>query len=1406
MSFHPPVPFVSNPTLTPCPAARRRSTPSVLRLVHRASALAACLTAARLLAFEPVVLPLGGNLQSIIDAHPPGTRYVLSAGVHRGASIVPKDGDVISGEPGAVLNGCLVLDEWTFDGEWWSHDAPVVTPMSSPSGVSCAEPLCTQPQDFYLDGSRLRPVQALNQLGATNAWYLDRANARVYLRADPTGRLAELGGPSRTAIDCAPLGRPWPVGVVIEDLTIEQYPCPPQEGAVRLGEGCVLRRCTIARSHSYGVRLMSGASVVQDCYITDNGMCGIGGTGIGAVIEGCEISHNVWSMFAGLAWDNGGVKVAGTRDTVFRRNYIHNNKGPGLWWDIKTTLMTVEDNIVEYNHWEGILMEIGDQAIIRRNICRWNGVLHRRNLWGAQICIQNGSGADIYDNYIETGPDFNSPLGSKQGIIVINQSDRAWDEAHYQGKFGVRKIRVHDNIHVMPSGGHNGVDYGTLGWATYEDFLASGLEWRDNRYLVGRPLNQLWSWRLQPNWNATVGKWLHWHDWSNYQDEGSTVEVIGPYDYPPTGTAQFALIEEATGHDYALLKSQLIRRPPLSSEDLDEDGLPDTWERAYFPSIESFDGSSDPDADGLTNAQEFAAGTHPLKADSDDDGLPDGWERAHDLNPLVFDSHIDSDGDGRPIYEEYADGTDFTVPEPSDLPSPEEALAFWLTPSSRLTTNAEGVVTRWVATSAEPLSLGLVGTPKIAATTPTGLPLIHPGVMLLVPGAEDRWGTPASGFTLSLVFQPTEIDITREWRAILTNEVYLNQGFRLRLESGYLLFSTGQSGGSLQLTSHTRLTVGKPHLITIAVGPNGTGGSLYLDGRLEATSPTGVVIPSPASLALGHINGVVQQPGAFGDIVLFRRLLTNRERRSVEDFIQKKMVSGLPNSQDRDLDGLPDDWETTAGLDPLTPDALGDEDKDGVTNLVEFELGLNPQSTDTDGDGLPDGWELLWGTNPLLDDAGADPDGDGLSNLEEFQNGSDPQTPDVDPPFLSFQRIRLWWRADHGLETEESNVIRWRDSAAHARHGERQDPDSALAVGGTLWSGRPVVRLAENALVSATPVDPVALLHAEGLTLSMAVRPAENPPATGFLSIFSFGDLVVGAELGRLVLRNQDGSLSATATATLPAGPFILTCLTGSDSEPARLFVNGTAVLELTGITTSSPSHFTLGGSDPYPADIGEVILHAGPLSPLDRRFVDLVLQAKWLGAGRLTADSDGDSLPDWWEFQACSNPHIADAELDSDWDGENNLAAFEAGRPGFVWSDTDTDGMHDAWETLHDLDPESDDSGLDPDEDGLPNALEFALLTDPRAFDGIDAWGITETPDANPFTLILHLRVHQRSWAYRPHWTATTSLAPEPWSWLPPATIAETAASVAVEHILIPLDETNGASRRFFRLGLLAQ
>ena len=68
-----------------------------------------------------------------------------------------------------------------------------------------------------------------------------------------------------------------------------------------------------------------------------------------------------------------------------------------------------------------------------------------------------------------------------------------------------------------------------------------------------------------------------------------------------------------------------------------------------------------------------------------------------------------------------------------------------------------------------------------------------------------------------------------------------------------------------------------------------------------------------------------------------------------------------------------------------------DLDADNEPDVLEPDLGLDPNNADTDGDGMPDEWERKFGLNPSdPKDGTLDSDKDGYTNVEEFLNGTAP--------------------------------------------------------------------------------------------------------------------------------------------------------------------------------------------------------------------------------------------------------------------------------------------------------------------------------------------------------------------------------------------------------------------------------
>jgi hypothetical protein len=105
---------------------------------------------------------------------------------------------------------------------------------------------------------------------------------------------------------------------------------------------------------------------------------------------------------------------------------------------------------------------------------------------------------------------------------------------------------------------------------------------------------------------------------------------------------------------------------------------------------------------------------------------------------------------------------------------------------------------------------------------------------------------------------------------------------------------------------------------------------------------------------------------------------------NIEDTANISVITCRLSSEYR---GLVDDSSASISYELFSNST--DADMDGLTDLEEFDLFLNPWDNDTDGDGMDDLFEVLSGLDPLLDDSLFDPDGDNLTNIAEFLIGTD---------------------------------------------------------------------------------------------------------------------------------------------------------------------------------------------------------------------------------------------------------------------------------------------------------------------------------------------------------------------------------------------------------------------------------
>ncbi len=112
---------------------------------------------------DAVTIAPGQDIQSIVDAAPAGTQFRLVAGVHRLQQIKPRSFDRFEGEPGAVLNGARLLDDFGREGDLWTSAGPSRQRRQDGYCRQIREEEvyggCRYPEDLYLDDEPLRRVE-----------------------------------------------------------------------------------------------------------------------------------------------------------------------------------------------------------------------------------------------------------------------------------------------------------------------------------------------------------------------------------------------------------------------------------------------------------------------------------------------------------------------------------------------------------------------------------------------------------------------------------------------------------------------------------------------------------------------------------------------------------------------------------------------------------------------------------------------------------------------------------------------------------------------------------------------------------------------------------------------------------------------------------------------------------------------------------------------------------------------------------------------------------------------------------------------------------------------------------------------------------------------------------------------
>jgi hypothetical protein len=426
-----------------------------------------------------ISLAVGANYSSIVNSGPEGATFWFEPGVHRMASIVPKNNQSFIGAEGAILNGSQLLTSFTPSAAAWVIGGQTQEGLRNAieQGAEGAQ-RAGYPETVFVDDRPLKPVDALTKVGA-GTFYFDYAADTISIGDDPTGKKVEAGKVAQAFGGNAS-------GVKIMDLTIEKYNAPTQHGTIEGAQNWTIANNEVRLNYGVGITAQSNSKIVGN-HVHDNGQMGMGGGGTNLLVESNEIARNGRWSGIDVFWEGGGAKFSQSTNLTVRGNYSHDNEGFGLWTDIDNVNTLYENNLVFNNSGGGITHEISYDAIMRHNALIGNGSNSQGNgtrgnpswMWGGQIQNQNSKNVEIYGNWIDM-----TDAGNGIGLI---QQDRGSGK---EGEYAVTDNKIHDNVVISRSGS------GRVGGAAdYNDagMINGNNTWWNNKYYLQDDKGFWWS-------------------------------------------------------------------------------------------------------------------------------------------------------------------------------------------------------------------------------------------------------------------------------------------------------------------------------------------------------------------------------------------------------------------------------------------------------------------------------------------------------------------------------------------------------------------------------------------------------------------------------------------------------------------------------------------------------------------------------------------------------------------------------------------------------------------------------------------------------------------------------------------------------------------------------------------------
>ena len=535
-------------------------------------------------------------------------------------------------------------------------------------------------------------------------------------------------------------------------------------------------------------------------------------------------------------------------------------------------------------------------------------------------------------------------------------------------------------------------------------------------------------------------------------NNGGSTKVVTTDDTGILATGVEAIrfdILETTSNDAGGAVFREIDVEGFPSGDDDGDGLPNSYEEAHTdpPSSTALNPGDDLEnggiGDGLTNLQEFQAGTDPNNPDSDGDTLLDGEEIAGaGLRPPTDPTTGDTDGDGLSDLVESGTGVFVDASNTGTDPTDPDSDADGVEDGAEVSAGFDP--TDPSSKPEEPLRIMALGDSITVGYTDNPSWANHPFMFgyrsglykrlssagyqfKFVGSSPEPWdgtsGDPTSGGTYTPEFDLRDLgqDKHRGYggerisgvQANIVSYINTDQPDVILLMIGINGIGPGSSADLDTLVNTIVTTDPEIELIVAQITPRATYNAdlwnynVYIRDTLVPTYAGNGFKVSTVDLYTLFLDNP-SDPTSITPGILSNNI--NHPNNTSYDAMAQAWFEGLEaleiGGADTDNDGLPDGFELAHTDPPSTTDLQADGDLenggtgDGLTNLEEFQYGTDPNDADSDDDGLEDGDEVAGaGSRPPTNPNLVDTDADGLSDRVESNTGIFASyLPGADPP------------------------------------------------------------------------------------------------------------------------------------------------------------------------------------------------------------------------------------------------------------------------------------------------------------------------------------------------------------------------------------------------------------------------